>query len=779
MGWKRELELYPREKDVLLAEQRAEGRPNELGVRMYLAWALRQTDTARARELATAALGQIASHPAFSQEDRVYGTARMQLVLGEAHCMVLEIDEAQRYLEQAREGFEALHDERGLTDLCFVAHYLAADRGDTHLLREVLLEAVAHAERAGDKERLLFCRATLARSDLFRDIEQARAHWNAELPKQVQGLSAPAASALADYWGLQSGLTSDFVGCVQWFVTAYDLALESGQQRRAISIASNLGYAYATMSDVQTAVEWLKRGLDVARRVRWPGSIGLCLAQTGDALRRVGQTDSAREMLRECQQILAAHPSNRSVLLSLKYLGQTEQDCGRFDAALEQFETLAERARRTDARDLTGQAEYGRARALLQLQRLPEARAAALQAAETAQAQKERINLVDIWWLMADVEQAESKDPQRVMEWLERAMELAGQIDSYLPPAALLDAAAGVQARLGAFERAYQLSRRAADVRQAALSAEATKKSAALHSRHQMETARAEREHLRRLAEADAAKAQVQKSAQDDLLRLAGLGKDITSEFESKRICEALQKQVHALLGTQSMAVYMMDDEQKHLCCLHGVEVGKPFSDPPISLDSSTSSIVKAWRERREVAVGMAGALVAAPAASAANAAQRSMLFAPMVLGSRALGVLAVMSNRGHRFGEREQLLFRSLCAHAALALDNARAYERLADLQRRVVDQEELAALGARVSSLARELQAPLGEGLNLTRSLLVDAQALAAPPARGASPRDPDWRSFVQRTREHLQRVEGELSAAARLADGVSYPRGAMAVF
>jgi tetratricopeptide (TPR) repeat protein len=777
MGWKRELELYPREKDVLLAEQRAEGRPNELGVRMYLAWALRQTDTARARELATAALSQIASHPAFSQEDRVYGTARMQLVLGEAHCMVLEIDEAQRLLDQARVGFEALHDERGLADLCFVAHYLAADRGDTHRLREVLIQATAHAERSGDKERLLFCRATLARSDLFRDIEQARAHWNAELPKQVQGLSAPAASALADYWGLQSGLTSDFVGCVQWFVSAYDLALESGQQRRAISIASNLGYAYATMSDVQTAVEWLKRGLDVARRVRWPGSIGLCLAQTGDALRRVGQTDSAREMLRECQQILAAHPSNRSVLLSLKYLGQTEQDCGRFDAALEQFETLAERARRTDARDLTGQAEYGRARALLQLSRLPEARAAALQAAETAQAQNERINLVDIWWLMADVEQAESADPQRVMQWLEKAMELAGQIDSYLPPAALLDAAASAQAGLGAFERAYQLSRRAADVRQAALSAEATKKSAALHSRHQMETARAEREHQRRLAEADAAKAQVQKSAQDDLLRLASLGTDITAEFEPKRLCEALQRQVQLLLGTQSMAVYAVDDAQQHLCCLHGVEAGKPFSDPPISLDSSTSSIVKAWRERREVTSGLASALPAA-AAAPASGAPRSMLFAPLVLGSRALGVLAVMSTRGQRFGERELLLFRSLCAHAALALDNARAYERLAELQRQLLDQEELAALGARVSSLARELQAPLGEGLNLTRSLLVDAQALATP-ARGPAARDPDWRGFVQRTREHLQRVEGELSAAARLADGVSYPRGAMAVF
>jgi GAF domain-containing protein len=154
------------------------------------------------------------------------------------------------------------------------------------------------------------------------------------------------------------------------------------------------------------------------------------------------------------------------------------------------------------------------------------------------------------------------------------------------------------------------------------------------------------------------------------------------------------------------------------------------------------------------------------------------MLFAPLVLGSRALGVLAVMSTRGQRFGERELLLFRSLCAHAALALDNARAYVRLAELQRQLLDQEELAALGARVSSLARELQAPLGEGLNLTRSLLVDAQALATP-ARGPATRDPDWRGFVQRTREHLQRVEGELSAAARLADGVSYPRGAMAVF
>ena len=91
----------------------------------------------------------------------------------------------------------------------------------------------------------------------------------------------------------------------------------------------------------------------------------------------------------------------------------------------------------------------------------------------------------------------------------------------------------------------------------------------------------------------------------------------------------------------------------------------------------------------------------------------------PLLVGERVLGVMTVQSPRARAYGERERLIFRTLCAYGAIALDNADAYRQLQDAQAQLVSQEKLAALGALMAGVAHELNTPIGNSLLIASTL------------------------------------------------------------
>jgi predicted signal transduction protein with EAL and GGDEF domain len=55
-----------------------------------------------------------------------------------------------------------------------------------------------------------------------------------------------------------------------------------------------------------------------------------------------------------------------------------------------------------------------------------------------------------------------------------------------------------------------------------------------------------------------------------------------------------------------------------------------------------------------------------------------SLLYTPLMIGERLLGVMSIQSTRAHVYGERERSILRTLAAYGAIALDNASAYKQL-----------------------------------------------------------------------------------------------------
>ncbi len=726
------------------------------------AWTERQQDGHQALLWATQVLEALPGL-ALAGTEGVQLQGRMTLVLAEVHLQHLRLDDAEQAAAQARALFAAVDDACGLADVCWLHHMLAADRGDTQALRQSLQEALRHAEQAAEPERQLYFRIVMARSDMLQDAEQARQAWAGRLPESAEGLSPMCAAALADYLGVREGLLSHFAASANWFEFGFEQALASGQLRRAMALASNLGFTFTAASDYARAIDWLQRGLALARKAGWPGSFGLCLAQTGEAMRRVGQVAAARELLQECLDTLDGHPVSRTILLALSYLGQVELDSDHAPQALAMFETLVSRALQVGSTDLRLDGELGRARSLHRLHRLDDARGVAQAALGLAQQLQQQTMRVELLWLLTAIARSAGATPAVVLEGLCEAVALAGAIEGYRAPPGLLEEAAEALAAAGRHEEAYAHARRAALVRRDSLSDEAAKRAAALHLHQQIEAMSAEREHLRRLAEAESARAQVLEDAHQVLTHLSRIGQEITAELVAERVFEVLERHVHAMLPVSCMAIYLLDETRTQLVCAFGVEEGQAFVDPPVPVDEVHSYCARCVRERRGFVLGI-DERPHEESQVPGTSEMHSVMFSPLMISERVVGVMTVQTPKVAAYGHREELIFASLCAYAAIALDNARAYLRLSELQRHVMAQEKLAALGAMVAGVAHELNTPIGNSLLVASALLSDARDFEAQVQRGALRRS-DWQLHAERTREGLEVIERCMDTAAAL--------------
>jgi len=551
-----------------------------------------------------------------------------------------------------------------------------------------LQAATEAAERAGDADRVLFMRASAARAALFRDMANGAAEFDPLLPDSLDGLHPYVSAALADYRGLKAGLAGDFLLSADLFSKAFEWSVQTGQMRRAISLAGNIGHGYTRMSSFESATNWLHRSLELARASRWPSTISFCLAQTSEALRRQGQAHAACELLRESLQIESERPQSRTTKLALQYLALASLDAHKFSEALVAFDALIVEV--AESSDLRSDAGLGRSRALIGLGRYGEAKQALEGILGVARGQQERGILVDVLAALAEVERAKGH-PEAAHARFCEALDGADSPPDYQASADLLEAAAQSYAAQGKFEQAYGLARRAGQTRRRHFSDETQRRSAALHTHHEIERVRAETTHLRRLA---------------------------ASEVE----------RFAALRDTQSFTARCA--REREVLLLGPADDGTPVPQIP------------------------------------GTRLMHSLLFAPLVVADRLLGVLTVQTARAKAYGEREQLVLRNLCAYGAIALDNARAYQDLSQLQRQVMAQEKLAALGAMVAGVAHELNTPIGNSLLMASTLIEQTQEfeqrVATAPLRRA-----DWQDYSSRSREGLEVIERSMKSAARLVE------------
>ncbi len=651
-----------------------------LSVSVTLCWHLRQRNPRRAIALGKEVLCLL-DHCALSQAEHQRIIARLALVHAEIKWLQADLVAAEADASRALNLCMIHDDATGIADAHWISAWIANDQG--HIAaRDANLEACAsHACKNNDTIRCAIAEAALARLSIWRYARANQAHW--EAPK-IEAMHPALASWVNDYQGALAFQSNNFGQAAALRTHVYEMALETGQIQRAINAAINIGAGFAHLNDHFAALEWKQRGLDLALPTTWPCSTGLGLIQTAETLRMLGRLDSAHDMLAKARNVLALVTNSRCYTLSLRNLGDLALDQGSWFEALEAFRQLEERADSLHQTDFQTTARRGQAHALSCLDQPKEALHIGTIALAMARNDGNASQQIACLRVLADIHVRHElpftpSTPTSITDpalyYLLQAKEIGERIDGYTVPDDLLDAIADAYNNIHDTAAAFAYTRQANHARKKTHGQDAINHAIALQVRSETEHERAEGERHRQMAAFEAKRAEGLQQTSLILKRLDTIGQEITAHLDLYAVFETLDRHLNGLLDATHFAVYLLDPDGFSLQLTFGVEEGQALPSYSIDLTNHNAVEVQCVRERHEIIVDTDTSPLDG---QSKTLSMRSKLFAPLAIGEQILGVMTIQSLRPHAYGERERLIFRTLCAYGAIAFDNASAYRHL-----------------------------------------------------------------------------------------------------
>ena len=638
-----------------------------------LAWHLRQRDTARASQLASAAEKRLRRQGKSAEHLTLRG--RIGLIRAEIAWLNAEVDLAERHLSASKRCFRDMQDQVGQGDALLLESLIAFDSGRMEHRQDCLAQAVACYRSAGDmvRARLGDAWAVLGASYTGDGtLPDPAAERDAACGDPVTaGLFGFARSQLAFMAG-------DYPAAAIGFETAAHALLDFGLVRQAVSAMLNAGCALGNLGDYEAQLDLIDRALGLARSRAWPVPLGACFYMLGDANHSLGRLEAAQAAFLESSRLLAPLPNSRVYVTAMSFLGEVSLGLGQVDEARQQLEEAWAAAQRGGHTSLAPRAVAGLASCLSKLGLAAQARQLLLEALDDSEG-KDLVSQRHALSGLAALHGAHSlpppderTGPSAELHYIERLWALQAKNPEWRPDEALLKETAAAWERIGDPARALDFERRRNEGLVSAGARRAAQQIAVTQARQEAEAARLETERQRRQADEERGRLTV-------LEQLSRVGQEITATLDPADILRVVQAHIGRMLDVDALTLWRLDGEM--LEPMLDDEAGAGASAGRIPLDDPRSDVARVVRECREILVEDEDA-----------ARWSTSLLAPLLVGQSRFGVMAIRSRTPNAYGERERLVFRNISIYSAIALGNAAHYRLLAESHEKLIQvQDEL----------------------------------------------------------------------------------------
>jgi len=239
---------------------------------------------------------------------------------------------------------------------------------------------------------------------------------------------------------------------------------------------------------------------------------------------------------------------------------------------------------------------------------------------------------------------------------------------------------------------------------------------------------------------------------------LASVSRTINSTLNLDEALLVITREACVLMRARMCSLMMLDENREWLDLRASYGAGEAYiKKPRLTVEESFLGAVVRRKKPMQVANVQASSRY-----QNVEIARReglvSLLSVPLIFSGEAIGTLSVYTERPYNFSNEEIQILSALAELSAIAIEKARLYERVVDVEEQLRQNEKLSALGLLAAEVAHEIRNPL-----TVMKLLYHSLDLKFPEN---DPRAKDTR-IIEAKIEHLNKIVEHILDFARTTE------------